>query len=84
MVAQQRSQEHGWRNEHPRPASAPTIKMRMDQFLASVRAVELKATSVSMGMGGGVPARGAKLTMATVNGSITHTTATYKGTHATP
>ena len=59
-------------------------QMRMDQFLASVRAAELKATSVSMGMGGVACQLGAKPTMATVTEQgITHTTATYnKGTHA--
>ncbi len=59
-------------------------KRSMDQFLTSVRAAELKATSVSMGMGGVACQLGAAPTMKTVTeDGIRQTTATYnKGTHA--
>ncbi len=59
-------------------------KQRLDQFLSSVRAAELKATSVSMGMGGVACQLGAKPIMKTVTeDGIRQTTATYnKGTHA--
>ena len=59
---------------------------RMDEFLTSVRDVEMSATAVSMGMGGVAASCtiGAKPTMATVTpDGIRQTTATYnKGTHA--
>ncbi|HEY3668925.1 MAG TPA: DUF1552 domain-containing protein [Polyangiaceae bacterium] len=56
----------------------------MDQFLSSVRAAELKAMTVSMGMGGVACQLGAKPTMKTVTeDGIRQTTATYnKGDHA--
>ncbi len=62
-------------------------QMRMDEFLASVRSVEQKATGVSAGMGG-MAAAGCMghtaPTMATVTpDGITQTTGTYnKGAHA--
>jgi hypothetical protein len=59
---------------------------RMDEFLTSVRDVEMTATAVSMGMGGVAAGCtiGTKPTMATVTpDGIRQTTATYnKGTHA--
>ena len=57
---------------------------RMDEFLDSVRAVELKATMVSEGMGGMACTLGTKPTMPTVTeDGIRQTTAKYnKGTHA--
>ncbi len=58
---------------------------RMDEFLDSVRSIELTATTVSAGMGGTAAcAIGAKPTMATVTpDGIRQNTATYnKGAHA--
>jgi hypothetical protein len=57
---------------------------RMDEFLDSVRAVELKATQVSEGMGGIACTISTKPTMATVTeDGIRQTTAKYnKGDHA--
>jgi hypothetical protein len=59
---------------------------RMDEFLTSVRAAEVRVTGVSAGMGGigAVACQGTAPTMATVTpDGITETTATYdKGEHA--
>ena len=59
-------------------------RQRMDEFLDSVRNVELKATQVSEGMGGVACVPAAKPTMATVTeDGIRQTTAKYnKGDHA--
>ena len=59
-------------------------RMRMDEFLASVRAVEMRATGMSQGMGGIACQMGQAPTMATVTpDGINQTTATYdKGDHA--
>ena len=59
-------------------------RARMDEFLASVRAVEMRATNMSSGMGGIACQMGMAPTMEHVTpDGITQTTATYdKGTHA--
>jgi hypothetical protein len=59
-------------------------KMRLDEFLTSVREVETRVTGVSMGMGGVACSAIAAPTMATVRPDAPkQTTATYnKGTHA--
>jgi hypothetical protein len=59
-------------------------KMRLDEFLTSVREVEKRVTGVSMGMGGVACSAIAKPTMATVHPDAPkQNTATYnKGTHA--
>lgn len=59
-------------------------KMRMDEFLSSVREVETRATGASMGMGGLACAAIQKPSMAAVGpNAFRQNTATYdKGTHA--
>jgi Protein of unknown function (DUF1552) len=59
-------------------------KMRLDEFLTSVRAIEKAATGVSAGMGGVACSASMKPTMATVHPDAPkQNTATYnKGTHA--
>lgn len=59
-------------------------KMRMDEFLTSVREIETRVTNVSMGMGGVACAAITKPTMATVGpNAFRQNTANYnKGTHA--
>jgi hypothetical protein len=59
-------------------------QQRMDEFLSAVRDTEMRATQVSMGMGGLACTLGAKPTMATVaEDKPKQTTATYnKGDHA--
>jgi hypothetical protein len=59
-------------------------QQRMDEFLTAVRETEMKATQVSMGMGGAACALGTKPTMATVTeDGIRQTTSKYnKGDHA--
>jgi hypothetical protein len=61
-------------------------KMRLDEFLTAVRAIEKQATGVSAGMGGVACSASMKPTMATVTqgpSAPKQNTATYnKGTHA--
>jgi len=59
-------------------------RMRMDEFLTSVREVEQRVTGVSMGMGGVACSAIAKPTMATVHPDAPkqNTAAYNKGTHA--